>query len=189
MRLAAKRVKTYTQAMSFRAPVRDLGFTLMEVAGLGRLPDAPDADTVEAVLQGAADLADNVLAPLNRSGDVQGARYENGRVTSPDGFPAAYRAFAEGGWNGLAGDPRWGGQGLPKALEAAVFETVHAANMAFGLCPMLTQAAIEALQAHGTEGQKALYLPRMVSGEWTGAHSLVSMPLCTTCTRSGSTRG
>lgn len=158
--------------MSFRAPVRDLAFTLTEVAEIGRLRGAPDRETIEAVLQGAADLADNVLAPLNRTGDLEGARYENGRVTLASGFANAYRAFAGGGWNGLAADPRWGGQGLPKALEAAVFETVHAANMAFGLCPMLTQAAIEALHVHGTPRQQALYLPRLVSGEWTGTMNL-----------------
>ena len=161
--------------MSFRAPVRDLAFILNDVAEIGRLTSAfpdLDADTTEAVLAGAGELAENVLAPLNRSGDQQGARYENGRVTSPAGFPQAYRAFAEGGWNGLAADPEAGGQGLPKALELAMFEMVHSANMAFGLCPMLTQAAIEALHAHGTPRQKALYMPRLVSGEWTGTMNL-----------------
>jgi alkylation response protein AidB-like acyl-CoA dehydrogenase len=160
--------------MTFRAPVRELAFAL-ETAGLERLsgvfPDV-DAELVQAVLAGAAELAETVLAPLNRRGDVEGSRYENGRVTTPTGFPEAYRAFAAGGWNGLAADPEWGGQGLPRALELAVFETVHAANMAFGLCPMLTQAAIEALHAHGTARQKALYLPRLVSGEWTGTMNL-----------------
>ena len=160
--------------MSFRAPVRDLAFAL-ETAGLDQLgavfPDL-DADLVQAVLAGAADLSETVLAPLNRRGDLEGARYENGRVTTPAGFPEAYRAFAGGGWNGLAADPECGGQGLPRALELAVFETVHAANMAFGLCPMLTLAAIEALHAHGTDRQKALYLPRLVSGEWTGTMNL-----------------
>ncbi|HEX8568350.1 MAG TPA: acyl-CoA dehydrogenase [Caulobacteraceae bacterium] len=161
--------------MSYRAPVRDLSFTLQHVAGIGRLsagfPDL-DADLIEAVLAGAADLSENVLAPLNRRGDQEGARYENGRVTTPTGFPEAYRAYAEGGWNGLGAPPEAGGQGLPKALELAVAETVHAANMGFGLCPMLTQAAIEALLAHGTERQNRLYLPKLVSGEWTGTMNL-----------------
>ena len=158
--------------MSFRAPVRDLAFTLTEVAGLREFAPDLDDETIAAVLQGGAQLAEEVLAPLNRSGDQHGARYENGRVTAAPGFADAYRAFAEGGWNSLAADPAYGGQGLPKALELAVFEMVHAANMAFGLCPMLTQAAIEALHVHGNERQKALYLPRLISGEWTGTMNL-----------------
>ena len=157
--------------MSYRAPVRDLLFAL-ETAGLGRLPHAPDQDTTEAVLAGAAELAEDVLAPLNRVGDREGARYANGRVTLPSGFRQAYQAYATGGWGGLSADPRWGGQGLPTALAQAVLETVHAANMAFGLCPLLTLAAVEALQAHGTPEQQAMYLPRLVSGEWTGTMNL-----------------
>ncbi len=86
-----------------------------------------------------------MLAPLNRAGDVEGARFENGAVRAAPGFAGAYREFATGGWNGLSADPAWGGQGLPKALEVAVFEMVQGANMAFGLCPMLTLAAIESL--------------------------------------------
>jgi hypothetical protein len=158
--------------MNFRAPVRDLAFTLTEVAKIGRLPDAPDRDTIDAVLAGAADLAETVLAPLNRVGDREGARYENGRVSLPTGFQEAYQAYAQGGWGGLSADERWGGQGLPTALAQAVLETVHAANMAFGLCPLLTLAAVEALAAHGTPEQQALYLPRLVSGEWTGTMNL-----------------
>ena len=158
--------------MTYRAPVRDLAFTLSAVAGMDRLPDAPDADMVDAVLAGAAELAEDVLAPLNRVGDKEGARYANGRVTLPAGFLEAYRAYAEGGWGGLSAPERWGGQGLPTALAQAVLETVHAANMAFGLCPLLTLAAVEALEAHGTPEQQALYLPRLVSGEWTGTMNL-----------------
>lgn len=139
---------------------------------MGRLPHAPDRDTLGAVLAGAADLAENVLAPLNRLGDKQGARYENGRVTLPAGFREAYQAYAQGGWAGLSAPERWSGQGLPTALAQAVLETVHAANMAFGLCPLLTLAAAEALQAHGDAQQRALYLPRLVSGEWTGTMNL-----------------
>jgi alkylation response protein AidB-like acyl-CoA dehydrogenase len=158
--------------MSYRAPTRDLAFTLMHVAEVGRLPDAPDSDIIEAVLAGAADLSENVLAPLNRLGDKEGARYENGRVTLPAGFPEAYRAYAEGGWGGLSASEEWGGQALPTALAQAALETVHAANMAFGLCPLLTLAAVEALEAHGTPAQQALYLPKLVSGEWTGTMNL-----------------
>ena len=161
--------------MSFRAPVRDLAFALQTVghpALLARAFPDLDADTVRAVLQAAGGFVEAELAPLNRRGDIEGARYENGRVTAAPGFAEAYRAFAAGGWNSLSADPGFGGQGLPKALELAVFEMVHAANMAFGLCPMLTQAAIEALSQHGTERQKRLVLPRLVSGEWTGTMNL-----------------
>jgi alkylation response protein AidB-like acyl-CoA dehydrogenase len=160
--------------MSFRSPVRDILFSLTEAADLERLlasgayPDL-DLETTAAVLEAAGQLADEVLAPLNRPGDLSGAKYANGAVTSAPGFRDAYKAFAEGGWNGLAADPEFGGQGLPKALEQAAYECVHAANMAFGLCPMLTLAGIEALHEHGTDRQKSLYLPRLISGEWTGA--------------------
>jgi alkylation response protein AidB-like acyl-CoA dehydrogenase len=158
--------------MTFRAPVRDLAFALKTVGHpelLARAYPDLDDDTVQAVLEAAASFADNELAPLNRKGDLEGARYENGTVTAAPGFADAYRHFVEQGWNSLSADPEHGGQGLSKAMELAVFEMVHAANMAFGLCPMLTQGAIEALALHGTERQKRLVLPKMVSGEWTGA--------------------
>jgi alkylation response protein AidB-like acyl-CoA dehydrogenase len=161
--------------MTFRAPVRDLAFALKTVGHpelLARAYPDLDDDTVQAVLEAAASFADNELAPLNRKGDLEGARYENGKVTAAPGFADAYRHFVEQGWNSLSADPDHGGQGLSKAMELAVFEMVHAANMAFGLCPMLTQGAIEALALHGTEKQKRLVLPKLVSGEWTGAMCL-----------------
>ena len=161
--------------MTFRAPVRDIAFAL-NVAGHGDLAKAsfPDLDeaTIEAVLDAAGAFATDVLAPLNRIGDQQGASHKDGKVTAAPGFAEAYRAFAQQGWNSLSADPEHGGQGLPKAMELAVFEMVHAANMAFGLCPMLTQAAIEALTLHGDERQKRLVLPKLVSGEWTGTMNL-----------------
>ena len=160
--------------MTYQAPIREIALAL-QAAGLGRLQplvEGLDGEMVQAVLEGAGELATGVLAPLNRIGDVQGSRLENGKVVTPEGFARAYRAFAEGGWNSLSGDPAFGGQGLPKALELAVFEMVNAANMAFALCPTLTLAAIEALQRHGTERQKRLYLPRLISGEWTGTMHL-----------------
>ncbi len=161
--------------MSYKAPVRDLQFSLREAADFGRLEaafPAADAETVAAVLEAAGAFAGDVLAPLNGPGDKAGARFENGAVRAAPGFASAYKAFAGGGWNGLAADPEFGGQGLPKALEIAVFEMVQAANMAFGLCPMLTLGAIEALSIHGTPRQKALYLPKLISGEWTGTMNL-----------------
>ncbi|PZQ65670.1 MAG: acyl-CoA dehydrogenase [Phenylobacterium zucineum] len=161
--------------MTFRAPVRDLAFALKTIGHPELLAKAfPDLDeaTVQAVLEAAGSFADNELAPLNRQGDLKGATYANGAVTAAPGFAEAYRAFVEQGWNSLSADPAHGGQGLSKAMELAVFEMVHAANMAFGLCPMLTQGAIEALTLHGTDRQKALVLPKLVSGEWTGAMCL-----------------
>jgi alkylation response protein AidB-like acyl-CoA dehydrogenase len=163
--------------MTYRAPVRDLMFALTEIVGVDRLMGDGgyadlDRDTLAAVLEAAGALAGDVLAPLNQPGDRAGATYQNGKVTAAPGFPAAYKAFSEGGWTSLAADPEFGGQGLPKALELAVFETMHAANMAFSLCPMLTQGAIEAIHAHGSDRQKSLYLPKMIAGQWTGAMNL-----------------
>jgi alkylation response protein AidB-like acyl-CoA dehydrogenase len=161
--------------MNYRAPVRDLQFSLREAAGFGRLQGAfpaADDDTVAAILDAAGDFSAEVLAPLNRVGDTAGARLENGGVRAAPGFADAYKAFARGGWCGLAADPAFGGQGLPKALEIAVFEIFQAANLAFGLCPLLTLGAAELLGAHGTDRQKALVLPKLVSGQWTGAMNL-----------------
>ncbi|MDE2355542.1 MAG: acyl-CoA dehydrogenase [Alphaproteobacteria bacterium] len=161
--------------MSYRAPVRDILFSLYTAAGFDALtPLYPTADreTVTAVLEGAGTLANDVLAPLNRSGDREGSRLENGQVRSPTGFDGAYKAFSDGGWHGLAAETAFGGQGLPKALETAVFEPIQAANMAFGLCPMLTVGAIEALSANGSEAQKARFLPKLISGAWSGTMNL-----------------
>ena len=161
--------------MTFRAPVRDLAFALKAVGHDALIAQAYpelDADTVGAVLEAAGAFASDVLAPLNRKGDTEGARYENGVVTAAPGFADAYRAFVADGWNSLSAPSEHGGQGLSKAMELAVFEMVHAANMAFGLCPMLTQGAIEALALHGTDRQKQIVLPKLVSGEWTGAMCL-----------------
>jgi alkylation response protein AidB-like acyl-CoA dehydrogenase len=163
--------------MTYRAPVRDLTFALSEVAGFGRVTalehfSAADEATVAAVLDGAGRFAEGVLAPLNRSGDLEGARFENGRVFAATGFADAYRRYAADGWNGLAAEAEFGGQGLPRAVALAAFEFVHAANMSFGLCPTLTEAAIHCLVAHGSERQKALYLHKLVSGEWTGTMNL-----------------
>ena len=161
--------------MTYKPPVRDLKFALEVAADFATLaagfPGA-DAATVSAVLEAAGDLTAGVLAPINRAGDQHGARIENGQVITAPGFAEAYRQFAAGGWHGLSASPDFGGQGLPKALEIAVFEMIQSANMAFGLCPMLTLAAIEALSSHGTPRQKALYLPKLISGEWTGTMNL-----------------
>ncbi|WP_372707864.1 acyl-CoA dehydrogenase [Brevundimonas sp.] len=160
--------------MIYRAPIRDLAFTLTEIAGIdqlratGAFPDY-DAEVLGAVLEAAGSFSEGVLAPLNWIGDQKGSTYANGDVTAAPGFADAYRQFAQGGWTGLTASIESGGQALPKALELAAYETVHSANMAFGLCPMLSLASIEALEAHGTDSQKATYLTKLVSGEWTGA--------------------
>ncbi|QTC89518.1 acyl-CoA dehydrogenase [Brevundimonas pondensis] len=160
--------------MSYRAPVRDLAFALEAVAGIDQVAATGafadyDADVMGAVLEAAGQFSEQVLAPLNRPGDLAGAKYANGAVTAAPGFVDAYKQFAEGGWTGLTASVEAGGQALPKALELAAYETVHAANMAFGLCPMLSLASIEALEQVGNEHQKSTYLPKLVSGEWTGA--------------------
>jgi 3-(methylsulfanyl)propanoyl-CoA dehydrogenase len=163
--------------MGFRAPVRDIAFALREVAGLSELLSSDafsgfDSETLTAILSAAGEFAEKVLAPLNRSGDLEGARFENGRVFAPAGFAEAYRRYSEGGWTSLAAPPEFGGQGLPRSLALAVFEIVHAANMSFGLCPMLSEAAIHLLTVHGSPAQQRRYLPQLVSGRWTGTMNL-----------------
>jgi alkylation response protein AidB-like acyl-CoA dehydrogenase len=161
----------------YRAPITDQLFVLDAVAdfrGLSELPgfEAASLDTAEAILSESARLAETVFAPLNRSGDREGARLHDGTVTLPKGFREAYRDYAASGWLGLSADPDHGGQGLPFVLCAAVQEQLTAANMALSLNPMLTLGAIEALQIHGTAEQQALYLSRIVSGEWTATMNL-----------------
>jgi alkylation response protein AidB-like acyl-CoA dehydrogenase len=161
--------------MGFRAPVRDIAFALNEVAGLKRLlalfPDL-DADTCLQVLSAAGEFTTDVLAPLNRSGDMEGAQFENGRVFAAPGFAGAYRQYIDGGWTSLNAPAEFGGQGLPRSIALAVFDMVTAANMSFGLCPMLSEAAIHLLTKHGTPRQQQVYLPKLVSGEWTGTMNL-----------------
>ncbi|MGH7011610.1 MAG: acyl-CoA dehydrogenase family protein, partial [Caulobacteraceae bacterium] len=160
--------------MTYKPPIEDLRFALA-TAGYDRLAaffPAADEATSRQVLEAAGALAEKVLAPLNHSGDEEGSRLENGRVAAPAGFKEAYRAFAEGGWTGLTADSEVGGQGLPRALQSACYEMFQAANMAFALCPTLSLAAIDALMAHGEESQRRRFLPRLVSGEWTGTMNL-----------------
>ncbi|MEL7130120.1 MAG: acyl-CoA dehydrogenase [Pseudomonadota bacterium] len=163
--------------MAYTAPVDDLAFALQKIARLDLATDlsalaAYDADLVEPILEEAGKLARDILGPLNSSGDKAGATLGPDGVAAAPGFADAYAAFKDGGWMGLSFPEQWGGQGLPKALALAVMEMVHGSNMAFGLCPMLTFGAIEALLAHGTDDQKATYLPKLISGEWTGTMNL-----------------
>jgi len=161
----------------YAAPLRDIRFAMQELSGLEQvisLPGCEEAtpDVVDAILDEAARFAGEVLSPLNRVGDTQGAKWKDMVVTTSPGFKAAYRQFVDNGWNGLGCDPEFGGQGLPRLLSTAVSEMWKASNHAFSLCPMLTQGAIEALMIAGTDEQKAAYLPNLVSGEWTGTMNL-----------------
>ena len=161
----------------YAAPVRDFRFVLEELLAHRSLslPGFEEAtpDLVEAVLEEAAKLAGDVWGPLNKIGDQQGAkRHADGSVTTPEGFAAAYQAYVEGGWNGIGVSEALGGQNLPEVVASAVQEMLHGANMALGLCPMLTAGAIEALAHHGSDALKATYLPKLVEGTWTGTMNL-----------------
>ena len=162
---------------TYNAPIRDMQFVMKELAGLDEvaaLPGCEEAtpDLVDAILEEAGKFAGGVLAPLNRIGDTQGPRWDNGVVHTSPGWKDAYTQFAEAGWTALACEPEFGGQGLPKLVSTAVMEMWKSANMAFSLCPMLTNGAIESIKLRGTDEQKAAYLPKMVSGEWTGTMNL-----------------
>ena len=156
--------------MTFKCPTADQRFILAHVAGLAEM--GVDQDIAEAVLDGAAALAEGELAPLNRTGDIEGARWDNGRVLMPDGFKAAYDAFVAGGWMTLSAPEEWGGQGLPLVLSAALMDSLNGANLAFALCPMLSVGAIEALAKHGSDELKQRYLAKIVSGEWPATMNL-----------------
>ena len=163
--------------MTYTAPLADMRFALREVAGLSGVAALPGYehatdDTIDAVLEEAAKLAGNGLAPLNREGDKVGAKLENGVVRTAPGFAAIYKEFVEGGWNSLPFDPEFGGQGMPWLLATTVQEMWQAANMGFGLVLLLNQGAIDAIHHHGSDAQKATYLPKMISGEWTGTMNL-----------------
>jgi 3-(methylthio)propanoyl-CoA dehydrogenase len=163
--------------MTFTAPVADQRFVLETIAdmpAIARLAKFADAtqDVVEAILNEAAKFAEGVFAPLNQVGDKHHAKWNDGKVTLPEGFRAAYQSYIEAGWNSLNADPVHGGQGLPFVLATAVMEQLQAANMAFSLCPMLTLGAIEALQAHASADIQRIYLSKLVSGAWTGTMNL-----------------
>jgi acyl-CoA dehydrogenase len=162
---------------TYAAPIRDMKFVINELVGLDQISALPGCeevtpDLVDAVLEEAGKFAAGVLDPLNKVGDRTGARLNDDVVTAAPGFKEAFRQFSEGGWTGLNCDPQFGGQGLPHIISAQTSEMWNSANMSFCLCPMLTAGVVAALMRHGSDQQKALYLPNLVSGKWTGTMNL-----------------
>ena len=163
--------------MTYRAPIKDMLFCMKELAGLEQvalLPGFEDAglETAQAVLEECAKFNEGVVAPLNWEGDKNPSSWKDGVVTTTPGFKQAFRQFGEGGWQGLQHPSEFGGQNLPKTIGAACIEMINSANLSFALCPLLTDGAIEALLTAGSPAQQALYLPKMISGEWTGTMNL-----------------
>ena len=163
----------------YKAPLRDMRFVLNEVFEVSKLwtqlpalAEVVDEDTANAILEEAGKITAGIIAPLNRSGDEEGCSWSNGAVKTPDGFPAAYQAYAEGGWVGVGGDPQFGGMGMPKVISAQVEEMVNSANLSFGLYPMLTAGACLSINAHASEELKEKYLPKMYDGTWAGSMCL-----------------
>ena len=163
--------------MSYNAPLKDMMFVLEHLAGIDRvaaLPGFEEAglDTAQAVLEESAKFNEGVIAPLNWDGDVKPSWLENGVVTTTAGFPDAFRQFGDGGWQGVQHPQQFGGQGLPKLIATPCIEMLNSANLSFALCPLLTDGAIEALLTAGSDAQRALYVPNLVSGRWTGTMNL-----------------
>lgn len=163
----------------YKAPLRDMRFVLREVfeidklwASLAGTRDSVDVETADAILEQAAKIAAEEIAPLSREADEHGCRWQQGEVVSPPGFKAAYQTFAEGGWCGLGGNAEYGGMGMPKTLVAQVEEMVQGADMSFGLAPMLSAGACLSIDAHASEELKDKYLPNLYSGIWSGAMDL-----------------
>lgn len=163
----------------YQAPLRDMSFVLNEVFQAGKLwaqlpalADTLDDETAAAVLEEAGKVAAGSIAPTNRSGDEEGCSWNDGVVTTPQGFLEAYQTYAEGGWVGVGGDPQFGGMGMPKMITAQIEEMTNAANLSFGLYPMLTAGACLSIHAHASEELKGKYLPNMYSGAWAGSMCL-----------------
>jgi len=162
---------------TYIAPVKDMLFNMNELAGLQEIAGLPgnedvSADLVEAILDEAGKFASEVVDPLNKVGDKQGNKWDNGVVTTADGFKEAYASFCETGWNGMPASTEFGGQGLPVTVSTAVLEMWKSASISFSLCQMLTLGAVEAIAHHGSDALKATFLPNMVSGKWTGTMNL-----------------
>lgn len=161
----------------YKAPLRDMRFLIDHVfdfhsnyAALGATDASPDM--VSAILEEGAKFCENVLSPLNRSGDEEGCHFDNGVVTTPAGFKQAFAQYVEGGWHGLAADPAYGGQGLPSSLGLVISEMVASSNTSWGMYPGLTHGAMSAIHAHGTDEQKQTYLSKLTAGQWTGTMCL-----------------
>ncbi|CDF94550.1 MULTISPECIES: acyl-CoA dehydrogenase C-terminal domain-containing protein [unclassified Pseudomonas] len=161
----------------YKAPLRDMRFLIDHVfdfhgryAELGASDASPDM--VNAILEEGARFCENVLAPLNRSGDEEGCHFDSGVVTTPTGFKEAFAQYVEGGWHGLAADPTYGGQGLPGSLGLVISEMIASSNTSWGMYPGLTHGAMSAIHAHGTEEQKQTYLSKLTAGQWTGTMCL-----------------
>ena len=154
----------------YHAPLADMKFVLRELVDrelLAQLPgfDGMSLDVAESVLDEAAKFASGVLSPLNQSGDVQGARWQNGQVLTADGWKEAYARFVADGWAALSCPAQFGGQNLPRALSALIEEMWNGANVAFALCPMLTRGTVDAIELRGADSLKDTYLSKLVSGE------------------------
>ena len=163
--------------MSYQAPLKDMLFAMQELAGLPKVSALPgfedyDLDTAQSVLEESAKFCESVVAPLNWQGDKNPSSWNNGVVTTTPGFKDAFQQFAEGGWQGVIHPAEFGGQGLPKLIATPCAEMLHAANMSFALCPMLTDGAIEALLVAGSDELKRKFAARLISGEWTGTMNL-----------------
>ncbi len=163
--------------MSFKAPLKDMLFVLEHVANIdavARLPGFEEAglDIAQAVLEECARFNEGVVAPLNRSGDTAPSTLSNGVVTTSPGFREAFRQYGEGGWQGVQHPVEFGGQGLPKLIATPCIEILNSADLSFALCPLLTDGAIEALMTAGTDVQKRRYVPKLISGQWTGTMNL-----------------
>lgn len=163
----------------YQAPLRDMRFVLNEVfdapklwQALPALAEVVDAETADAILEEAGKITANSIAPLNRSGDEEGCRWDGGAVSTPTGYREAYQLYAEGGWVGVGGDPAFGGMGMPKVISAQVEEMMNSASLAFGLYPMLTSGACLSIYAHASEELKQKYLPNMYAGAWSGSMCL-----------------
>lgn len=161
----------------YKAPIKDMQFTLDHISRMQQLAELPrfedaSSDMVSAILEEAGRVANEVLSPTNIIGDEQGVRLDGQTVVTPDAFAQAYEAFAEGAWGSLQFDPEYGGQGLPYSLSIPVMEMWQSANMAWGLCPLLSQGAVEAITLNASDELKNTYLPKLISGEWTGTMNL-----------------
>ena len=168
----------------YRAPLREHRFVLNELLEIERYRNLPrfsevTPDLIEAILGEGARMAEDKIHPLNQTGDEEGCHFEAGRVTTPAGFKEAYSAYVEGGWVGLAGDPDYGGQGLPKVVATSVSEMVRSANLAFSTYAGLAEGAAQALSLHGSDEQKRLFLGKLTRGEWGGTMELTE-PHCGT---------